>query len=229
MRNLVLAATLAITTTLPAFAEESCQLKRLAVIPFQTDRTAHVYVPVTLNGRMTHLMLDTGAFWSGLNNGLVKALNLTPQTSTFVYMYDLAGEKIDKMVTVSEMKIGEVPFTEPVDFFVHGEAGGSIEEDGGVLGRNLFTQMDVEIDNAGKTISLFTQDHCKGAGVYWADEAVTLTFKKQTTPPPVGTHLRQKTPKNQIDTPIVGADLEAQSTGDRRSARYSGCGRYGSK
>lgn len=66
MRNAIFAATVAlvgmVTSLSPAMAEETCQLKRIAAIPFQTDSTAHVYVPVVLNGRNTHLMLDTGAF-----------------------------------------------------------------------------------------------------------------------------------------------------------------------
>ena len=69
--------------------------------------------------------------------------------------------------------------------------------------------MDLEIDNAGKTISLFSQEHCKGAGVYWADEAVTLQYKKQPSRAPIGSNLKKKDP-NQIDMPIVAAELDGE-------------------
>ena len=61
-----------------------------------------------------------------------------------------------------------------------------------------------------RTISFFSQEHCKGAGVYWADEAVTLTFKKQPKRAAVGSNLK-KMDKNQIDMPIVAADLEGET------------------
>jgi predicted aspartyl protease len=186
MRKLALLAALVMASAAPAIAEESCQLKRIAVIPFQTDNTAHIYVPVTLNDRSTHLMLDTGAFWSGVSQQMVAALNL-------------------------QMKLGNIPFNSAVEMFVMGDLPNTtVDKNAGVLGRNLFTQMDLEIDNAGKTISLFSQDHCKGAGVYWADEALTLNFKREKPQTPTGSNIRKKPSKHQIDTPIVAADLDGE-------------------
>jgi predicted aspartyl protease len=46
-------------------------------------------------------------------------------------------------------------------------------------------------------ISLFSQDHCKGAGVYWSDEAVTLTFRRKQGDP--------------IAMPMVAADLDGET------------------
>lgn len=210
MRLLVLVASIWVAMALPSLAE-TCQLKRIAVIPFQTDERAHIFVPVTLNGRNTHLMLDTGAFWSGVNRQMVAALNLSIRDATDFYMVDAAGNRIDKMVTIKEFKLGGIPFNGAVDMFVEGDLPNeSIEKNAGTLGRNLFTQMDLEIDNAGKTISLFSQDHCKGAGVYWADEAVTLNFKRYQPRSPTGTKLRTKPSEHQIDTPIVAADLDGE-------------------
>lgn len=211
MRTLLFATTLLLAMAATASAEESCQLKRIAVIPFQTDERAHVFVPVTLNARDTHLMLDTGAFWSGITQQMVASLNVATRDATDFYMTDAAGKKMNQMVTISQMKLGSIPFTRAVDMFVMGDSPStSLEKNAGVLGRNLFTQMDLEIDNAGKTISLFTQDHCKGAGVYWADEAVTLMFKREKPQTPTGSNIRTKPSKHQIDTPIVAADLDGE-------------------
>lgn len=215
MRNPIFAAAVAlvgvITSLSPAIAEESCQLMRIAAIPFQTDSTAHVYVPVSLNGRGTHLMLDTGAFWSGVSTPMAAALGLPIRQATDFYMTDAAGKRIDKVVTIDQMKLGNIPFNSAVEMFVMDYTpNATLEQNGGVLGRNLFTQMDIEIDNAGKTISLFSQDHCKGAGVYWADEAVTLNFKRAKPSTPTGSNIRQKPSKHQIDTPIVAADLDGE-------------------
>jgi predicted aspartyl protease len=210
MRKLFLIAAIWSASLVPALAE-SCRLTRIAQIPYQTDARAHVFVPATLNGRNTHLMLDTGAFWSSISPPLVAALNLQPRDATDFYMVDAGGRRIDKMVTIAEMKLGSIPFDRAVEMYVDGGfPDTSLDRNGGILGRNLFTQMDLEIDPAGKTISLFTQDHCKGDGVYWADEAVTLMFKREKPRTATGTNIRSKPSKHQIDTPIVAAELDGE-------------------
>lgn len=211
MRKFLFGVALVIAWTIPASAEEVCKLKRYAVIPFETDETAHIYVPVTLAGRSTRLMLDTGAYWSLIREELAKSLNLKIKPSVYMSLVDLAGNKIDRIATVPDMKIGPVALSGEIDFFIGGDSPGrTIDEDGGIFGLNLLTQMDLEIDNAGKTISLFSQDHCKGDGVHWADEAVTLKYKRQQADRPLGTRLKQKIDKNQIDSPIVVAELEGE-------------------
>ena len=83
-----------------------------------------------------------------------------------------------------------------------------MEEDGGVVGRNLFTQIDVEFDNAGRSISFFSQDHCPGEGVYWADEAVVLEYQRdQLSRSRSASRIKGDYDKNQIDTPVVSAEL----------------------
>ena len=71
MRNLVFMATVALTAALPAFAEESCQLKRYGVIPFETDESSQIFIRATLDGNPARLMLDTGAYWSLLSKARV--------------------------------------------------------------------------------------------------------------------------------------------------------------
>ena len=211
MRNfLVLAAALLAVSAVSALADDKCQLKRYAVIPFETDENAQIYVPATLGGRSTRLMLDTGSFWSLITEDLANALNLKPKTSNYVQMRDAAGTKLDKIVSVPDVSIGALSYG-AADFFVGGaDAGRTIEQLGGLYGQNLLTQVDLEIDNAAKTISLFSQDHCRGDGVYWTDEAVTLQYKRAAALQPLGTLIRQQVNKDQIDPPIVGADMEGE-------------------
>jgi clan AA aspartic protease (TIGR02281 family) len=123
-------------------------------------------------------------------------------------MRDATGDKIDKMTT-AELKLGNLGYG-PAEFFIGGLGGEeSKDEVSGVIGQNLLAKVDLEIDNAGKTISLFSQEHCKGAGVYWADEAVTLQYKKQPARAPIGSNLKKKDP-NQIDMPVVAAELDGE-------------------
>lgn len=192
----------------PTNAEETCQLKRYGVVDYETDSTAHIYIPATIEGISTHMMLDTGAFWSVMRRDLAEAANLSIGNADF-YLYDAVGEKLTKSAT-ADTKLGTLGYGK-AEFFVSPPVQGvPIEKEGGVIGQNLLAKVDIEIDNAGRKISFFSQDHCKGEGVYWADEAVTLTFKKQPKRSAIGSNLK-KFDKNQIDMPIVAAELEGET------------------
>lgn len=212
LRNFIFIAAVLALAPLPALAEESCTLKRLAVIPFETDQSGRISVPAAFAGRSTRLLLDTGAYWSAISEDLAKSLNLKIQTSYDIWMVDASGEKMNNYVTVPEMMLGDIAFTFPMDFFIErGKHERTIEQDGGIIGLNFLARMDLEIDNAGKTISLFSQDHCRGAGVYWADEAVTLSFNREKKDIPTGRRVRGPRDYGLINMPVVAADLEGET------------------
>lgn len=127
------------------------------------------------------------------------------------------------MARVSDFKLGGIPFGREVDFMVDKNTPTKpIEKDGGVLGLNLLTRYDLEIDNAGKAISLFHEDHCSGAGVHWSDEALTLTIDRRRPEKYLGTEVRAKDYENQIVFPIARAVVggkEASVLFDTSSAR----------
>jgi len=205
-----LAAILSAFATLPAVRAESCTLTRHAVIPFTTDQTAHIYLPVTLADQPTRLMVDTGGAWSLINEPLAERLGLKIKTLGAAIFFDSSGAAIDRYVVVPGMKLGDLSFSIPIEFFVARlPQTKPLEEKGGTLGLNIFTHMDLEIDNAAKTVSLFTPSNCSGNDVvYWADEAVTLKYRVERSRAPTGTRLGR--PKNQITLPVVGAELEGE-------------------
>jgi predicted aspartyl protease len=196
MRNFLLAA-LAAFFIAPALAEDECKLIRHAVIPFETDDSAHVFIPTIIAGRQTRMMLDTGGFWSVIREDLAAELGLKVRTSYDIWLVDASGAKQDKYVTVPEMTLGRLSVPIPVDFVLAKMDHRPIAEFGGTIGLNFFTKMDLEIDNAKKTISLFSQKHCPGDGVHWANEAVTLKFKRDK--------------REVIALPVVYADLDGET------------------
>lgn len=209
MRILVSAALVAICCA-PALAQAPCTLERVGLVPFETDETAHVFVPAALADHPTRLMLDTGGFWSVITDDLAKALNLKIQRSYDIALVDASGAKLDRYVTVPHMKLGELTIGIPIDFVLsHNMGAASTKEFGGTLGLNFFSRMDLEIDNAHKTISLFVANKCGDARVvHWADEAVTLNYRVERSRAPIGSRLGGK--KMQITLPIVAAELEGQ-------------------
>ena len=206
------AALLALVLTAPAFAED-CKLKRYTVMPFELNEAGLITVPVTLGSLKSRMMVDTGAYWSFVNEGVVANLNLNVRTPDLIIV-DAAGEEIRRSAIVPAVKIGELNYG-PAEFFVSKSLSNEpIDKDAGIIGINLLTRVDMEIDNAAKTISFFSAEHCRGDGVHWADEAVTLEYSKQKAKRPTGSRIRQtnsKDYKNQIDPPIVTAELEGEA------------------
>lgn len=195
MRSLILVAAAAIAfggQNLNA-AEQCAPLQRIVTIPFETDDAARPHLPVSLDGRATKLMLGTSAYWSALRRDLVHQFGIR------TVLGNLSAR-------VSNFKLGSVTFGNSVDFVIDKRASDKpLETYGGVLGLNLLTRYDIEIDNAGKTVSLFAEDHCSGAGVYWADEALTLTIDKRRPTKYLGTRVEAKDYENQIVFPIARA------------------------
>lgn len=208
--TLLLGAVLLAFCANTASAEECKPLQRFAQIGFEPDAHAQIYLPSRISGFGTHLLLDTGAFWNIINKDLVAQLHIPTRTSYEIYMIDASGAKIDQVATVPEFMLGDLKIAK-LDFFVGGNLGGTVESMGGVLGRNMFTKVDLEIDNAGKTVSLYSPDHCPGEGVHWSDEAVVLEYHRDTSNT-THTGSRIKTPvrPEQLDEPVVSAELQGK-------------------
>lgn len=212
MRNIFAAMISIMTLLAPIAAAEECKpLKRYGTIPFEPDEIAHIYLPASVNGFQTHFMLDTGAYWSIIRGDVAKHLNLTVKKSYNVVMHDASGALIDTLTVVPDFKLGQMGFG-AAEFFIGGlDQNTPMDGNAGVVGQNLFTQVDIDLDNANHKFSLFSQDHCPGEGVYWADEAVILSYRRdrssmnQTT-----SRIRKSVDKNQIDEPIVSAELQGK-------------------
>jgi predicted aspartyl protease len=197
-----------ISTSVTALAEDCKPLGRYATIPFKDDGTGRISLPATLAGKATRLTLDTGAYWSSIREDLAKALNLKIRTSYDLNLRDASGKVMKEVAVVPEAKLGPLNFG-AAEFFLSGTTDDDLpmEHDGGLFGQNLMTQIDLEIDSAAQTVSFFSQDHCAGHGVHWADEAVVLPYQRAKARGRGNSRLRQGPDKNQIDPPIVTAEL----------------------
>lgn len=212
MRKMILAVmALGALSVSAALAEEECKpLKRYGVIPFEYTNSGNITLPASLAGQKTRLMLDTGAYWGSIRDDLAQKLNLKVRSANGIIMVDLSGERMTQVAVVPDVKVGSLNFGAAEFFVSRGDPDVPIEDEAGLLGQNLLTQVDLEIDNANKTISLFSQDHCDGDGVHWADEAVVLEYKKQKARGRTSTRIAPSADPNQIDPPIVIADFEGE-------------------
>lgn len=151
---------------LPATAGESCgNLKQLSAIEMTLDRAGRPLVPVTIAGRTKVLLLDTGGAISTLTQAAVEELGLTPLRRDDIVLYDAAGNRMDRSVTLPSINVGQMRGTS-WRFWIHPPndriTGITDSEISGLLAPDLLRQFDVELDFAGKTVKLFSPDHCEG-------------------------------------------------------------------
>lgn len=188
-----------------ASADNGCELRKVLSIESKVDRGHHLFVPVTLMDRDTHLMLDTGGAWSAMNESFAKSLRLPiRRLNRDVDVVDAVGGRISSIISVPSMKIRGVQLKQAFEFLIvdRGEPPSPIGE-AGTMGLNFFQNIDLEIDNAKKTISLFLQRDCEGGGVHWSDEATWFPFRWKAGVPVV---------RMQIDGEEIGAVIDTGST-----------------
>jgi predicted aspartyl protease len=189
----------------PARANEGCELKKVLSVESKPDRLRHLFLPVTLMDRETHLMLDTGGAWSVLNEAFAKSLQLpVKRLGHHIQFYDAVGGQLDSYVRVPSMKIAGFQMKRAFDFIlVDRGASPSYTRDAGTMGMNFFQGLDIEIDHAKNEITLFLPRDCEGGGVHWADESAWFPFKWNGGIPVV---------RMQIDGEDINAVVDTGST-----------------
>lgn len=121
---------------------------------------------------------------------------------------DAHGESIDTYVAVKQLGLGGKTFPKTVDFLVVGEKsaeGQQAEVAGGdaivgTIGMNLLKLMDMELDMASRRVSFFSQDHCRGEVVYWAQSWAELPMTYRGMVTSVKVKLDGKSIKATLDT-----------------------------
>jgi predicted aspartyl protease len=144
-------------------ATAQCSLQPLASVGMIGDGSGAIVIPVTLNGRDTAMMVDTGASWSGVVPSAVPGLR--PFTSVQAAM-GAGGGVSDQAVRVPHVQIGQFTF-EHSDFMEMPESFSGDGRIGGVIGADILKRLDVEIDIAGRKVNLISKDHCPAKVVYW--------------------------------------------------------------
>lgn len=174
MRGMVFAAVLAAVAT-AAGADDACHLTRYVSLPMTIESAGRVTVPVTLDGQVMNLLVDTGGAFSGLTESAAERLKLEPKTLRYVQFKMIGGKAVDKYVTVKSMEIAGSAIANR-DFLLLPGGSSGIGFDG-ILGAEFLKLFDVDFDFANAKIGLFSQKHCEGKVVYWADDYAAVPFK----------------------------------------------------
>lgn len=190
--GLVLLSAAALPNTVLA-ADENCALKTIASLPLIDLPSGRAAVPITVKERPVNLLLDTGTGISLLNADVVAELKLKTQRDSLI-MRNIEGEESDRSVR-APIVIGGAP-APSVYFHVYPESrkeraaraaarkaagpGGAVQEDDdgggepydGLMSLGFFRNVDFDLDFAGKKMTLFSPEHCRGKVVYWPATAV---------------------------------------------------------
>ncbi len=145
----------------PRARADNCTLNRLADLPVIDDRLESATISALLNGRPRKLEIDTGGFGNMLDPSVAADYSVRS-----VGVRDYLGLDrivLDRMVRVPSVQIGSMAPAD-LDFFV--APAGYLSVDG-TLGDRWLQKWDLEVDPVNARVSLFSQDHCGGQGVYW--------------------------------------------------------------
>lgn len=155
----------------PASATDCPALKIVGHVQMISTRGA-LLVPGKLQDEPTNFLIDTGGWVRVISPAMVEKLKLTP-TRRNVGQLGVTGNVTNKTVTLSSFQAGTL-YGEHMPFFVGNrpfDADGTI---GALIGPEILTQFDVDLDFGAQKINFLKPDHCEGNVVYWPHKVVAI-------------------------------------------------------
>lgn len=158
-------------------ASEDCTLKLLSSLDLLDSPAGLPVVAVTFNGRPAKMILDTGAYWSGIVPSAAEGLKIKSLKYLGIGMVGAGGGVMRTAVIGSRLQLGRLDFAK-ADFFIFARDNKDDPDLIGNIGANILKLYDVEIDYAGRKVKIYSQDHCAGKVVTWpVEELAKIPFK----------------------------------------------------
>jgi gag-polyprotein putative aspartyl protease len=147
---------------------KNCPLSELGSIDFEIVNN-QVLLPVTIDGHSAKMMLDTGDIATVLRGGDAQQFGLKVENLPAGSDVNFGPAKITQFAHVASLEVGAVHFGKSELLLIPPMRGGRPPWVG-ILGMNAFSKVDFELDFTQHKLKLYSQDHCPGAVVYWADQ-----------------------------------------------------------
>lgn len=145
-------------------APEKCTLIIISALDTEMEDHGLVTVPVTLNDKPFHMLVDTGDYYSVLLDHTVKALGMRSERSTGFELRGWGGRVIDHFTEVQNFGLGRLRRGR-TQFMVEKDDGDAFD---GLFGADFLYYFDLDFDFAKAKLNLISPDHCKGKAVYWS-------------------------------------------------------------
>jgi Aspartyl protease len=166
----------------PAVLADGCRLQRIVAVDLLVTNAGRVQIPVEINGVHVQMGIEAGSGLSGIWSGATAALGLKPKETIALGALRAGGTPLTQTVHIDSFKIGNTrwpPFSVVV-YPRNQQFPQSLSEDDvvGVLGQDVFSSVDLELDFGAHQLRLYSQKHCPGQVVYWARQYDVLPLKK---------------------------------------------------
>jgi hypothetical protein len=192
----------------PADAAEDCALKQVAAIPAHLASNGTLVMDAVINDTPATLTLSTASDYSYLSEDFAKRAGMP--IDTLRGEFRSTGRRLLGQVTrIKSLQLGTARSSYEGFALTAGGPDGTDGSAVGGVGADYLSNYDVEIDLAGGKVNLWSQDHCPGQAVYWADTyfKVPVTFREVTK-----SRFRRKRPE--IDIVADGKTLHAMIATD---------------
>jgi predicted aspartyl protease len=140
-----------------------CALVERAVLDMEMDQTGRIWVPVSINGMVEPMMVDTGAARTMVSYQTVATLKLPIGVAKGGSLKAFGGAIASVDAHIDELRFGNVRAQNFNLFIVPFRFNG-----GGLLGGDFLRRYDIDFDFAAGKLSFLTPQNCTaGAGAYW--------------------------------------------------------------
>jgi len=190
---------LAILAGAPSFAADSCRLTKLTSIPATVQADGRLLLDGTINADPVKLLLYTGAPRTLIEPGYIKSRNIPWEETDRIQGYGLSGKPLIGFARIDQITLGAFKYgTQNV---AYSNLAGSPGNPAGLVADDLLEDYDVEIDPVAGKVNMFSNDHCKGQVVYWADEYSKLPLHlNRRYQPEIEVQVNGETLRARLDT-----------------------------
>jgi predicted aspartyl protease len=177
----LLACTAAAANTAHGAQPKDCTLHRYTSVSLTVDANRRLLVPVTMEGTIGSAILDIGNAFSVIWQNEAEQLGLH-QSSFGIGVPDInwGGVPIKKYATAT-LALGDARFKQ-VDLIIVPESTRSrfhiADTVIAILGMDLLSRSDIELDIKHARLALYAPDHCLGRVVYWADDYAAVPVRQ---------------------------------------------------
>ena len=156
----------------PSWADDCPPLTVISSVDARVGGDGLQYLPVQINDTQKFMMVDTGAFFTGITEQAAEDLKLSLRHSHAEFI-GVGGDET-KGVARASLKVGNLR-ADGMDLIVlPGIKAPQNDQFVGVIGANMLRSYDLDLDLGGKKINLMSQKHCDGKVVYWPNNGVAV-------------------------------------------------------
>jgi hypothetical protein len=168
---LVTAACLPANAAADAAATKDCKLLQYASLYVLRSSNGAVLVPVVIGDQTVRMYLSAESAASSLQQWAVERMGLKVRSLPVGSSVHFGDKHITVAARVPLMSLGNARFKDSDFLVIPGDPpGGKTGPDVpiGILGMDMLSGLDVELDLGHDKVNLFSPDHCPATEVYWA-------------------------------------------------------------